>query len=95
MAFREVRVFEVREVLRLWLRGEGLRAAERLAGVAGKTVHRYVDAALEAGPARDGGVEPGVRRVRSGERVRGRPGPGALPAGQGFVFTLHLLVLVR
>jgi hypothetical protein len=25
MAFREVRVFEVREVLRLWLRGEGQR----------------------------------------------------------------------
>lgn len=25
MAFREVRVFEVREVLRLWLRGEGFR----------------------------------------------------------------------
>ena len=26
MAFREVRVFEVREVLRLFLRGEGLRS---------------------------------------------------------------------
>jgi hypothetical protein len=26
MAFREVRVFEVREVLRLWLAGEGLRS---------------------------------------------------------------------
>lgn len=24
MAFREVRVYEVREVLRLWLRGEGV-----------------------------------------------------------------------
>jgi hypothetical protein len=33
MSFREVRVFEVREVLRLWLRGEGLRTVERLAGV--------------------------------------------------------------
>ena len=33
MAFREVRMFEVREVLRLWLRGEGLRAIERLAGI--------------------------------------------------------------
>jgi hypothetical protein len=29
MAFREVRVFEV---LRLWLRGEGFRGVERLAG---------------------------------------------------------------
>jgi hypothetical protein len=32
MAFREVRVFEVREVLRLWLAGEGIRATERLVG---------------------------------------------------------------
>ena len=35
MAFREVPVFEVREVLRLWLLGHGLRAIERLARVVG------------------------------------------------------------
>jgi len=46
MAFREVRVFEVREVLRLWLRGEGVRATERLAGVDRKTVRRYVAASV-------------------------------------------------
>lgn len=57
MAFREVRVFEVREVLRLWLRGEGIRAAERLAGVDRKTVRRYVVAAVELGLVRDGGEE--------------------------------------
>ena len=45
MAFREVRVFEVREVLRLWLAGEGLRSVERLAQVDRKTVRRYVTAA--------------------------------------------------
>ena len=33
MAFREVRVFEIREVLRLWLRGEGFRSIERLGPV--------------------------------------------------------------
>lgn len=33
MAFREVPVFEVREVLRLWLRGETLRGIERLSRV--------------------------------------------------------------
>ncbi len=54
MAFREVRVFEVREVLRLWLRGEGLRSV-RLAGVDRKTVRRYVTAAEELGLVRDGG----------------------------------------
>ena len=45
MAFREVRVFEVREVLRLWLAGDGLRAVERLSGVDRKTVRRYVTTA--------------------------------------------------
>jgi transposase len=57
MAFREVRVFEVREVLRLWLRGEGFRAVERLAGVDRKTVRRYVGVAVALGLSRDGGEE--------------------------------------
>jgi hypothetical protein len=56
MAFREVPMFEVREVLRLWLGGEGLRAVARLSRVDRKTVRRYVDAALEAGVVADGGV---------------------------------------
>ena len=55
MGFREVPVFEVREVLRLWLRGEGLRAIERLARVDRKTVRRYVAAAVDSGVDRGGG----------------------------------------
>ena len=55
MAFREVRVYEVREVLRLWLAGEGLRSVERLSQVDRKTVRRYVDAAVGLGLDRDGG----------------------------------------
>jgi transposase len=54
MVFREVRVFEVREILRLWMRGESLRAVERLAGVDRKTVRRYVEAATGFGVVRDG-----------------------------------------
>jgi transposase len=57
MAFREVRVFEVREVLRLWLRGESVRSMERLAGLDRKTVRRYVAAAEGVGLVRDGGEE--------------------------------------
>jgi len=50
-------MFEVREVLRLWLGGEGLRAVARLSRVDRKTVRRYVEAAIEAGVIVDGGVE--------------------------------------
>ena len=57
MAFREVRVFEVREVLRLWLAGEGIRSVERLALVDRKTVRRYVAAVEALGVVRGGGED--------------------------------------
>jgi len=49
MAFREVAVVEVREVLRAWLSGDGLRTVGESAGVDRKTARRYVQAAVEAG----------------------------------------------
>jgi transposase len=56
VAFREVGVHEVREVLRHWLGGElGLRPIAERAGVDRKTARRYVDAAVAAGVVRDGG----------------------------------------
>jgi transposase len=55
MAFREVSVTVIREVLRLWVRGEGLRSIERLVSLDRKTVRRYVQAAVAAGLVRDGG----------------------------------------
>jgi predicted DNA-binding transcriptional regulator YafY len=55
MAYREVSVIEIREVLRLWLGGQSLREVTRLAGVDRKTVRRYVQAAQAAGVAREGG----------------------------------------
>ncbi|MBS1837286.1 MAG: IS21 family transposase [Actinobacteria bacterium] len=57
MAFREVRVFEIREVLRLWLRGKGQRPISKLAGLDRKTVRRYIDAAVELGLDRAGGED--------------------------------------
>ena len=57
MAFREVRVYEVKEVLRLWLRGKGTRPIAALVGLDRKTVQRYIAAAAEAGLERDGGED--------------------------------------
>ncbi len=57
MGFREVSVVEVREVLRGWLEGLGLRRAAERAGVDRKTARRYVAAAQAAGLTREAGVE--------------------------------------
>jgi hypothetical protein len=56
MAFREVDVVEVREVLRGWLDGGGLRTIAERAGVDRKTARRYVEAAQAAGLTRDAGL---------------------------------------
>jgi transposase len=55
MAFREVLVTQVIEVLRAWLEGQGKRPAAARAGVNVKTAARYIRAAQEAGLLRDGG----------------------------------------
>ncbi|MFP5072218.1 hypothetical protein ACLFMI_21460 [Pseudonocardia nantongensis] len=57
MAYREVFVIEIREVLRAWLAGKGLRKIAEQTGVDRKTARRYVDAAVAAGLVRDGGEE--------------------------------------
>jgi transposase len=49
MAFREVSVVGVKEILRLWLMGHGTRSIARHAQIDRKTVRRYVEAALAAG----------------------------------------------
>jgi hypothetical protein len=80
-------VIEIREVLRAWLSGSGLRTVAARAGVDRKTARRYVDAAVAAGLDRDCGVEqlsdeligtvvtavPADRR----DRCCARPGVGA------------------
>lgn len=57
MAYRELHVVEIREVLRLWARGHGLRTVARRTGVDRKTVRRYVEAAEKAG------LKPGAEVV--------------------------------
>src|ERR1700738_1517909 len=48
MSYREVSVIEIREMLRLWLQGLGLREVARLSGTDRKTVRRYVDRAFSS-----------------------------------------------
>lgn len=68
-------MIEIREILRLWLEGRGLRVVARLSGTDRKTVRRYVEMARSCGVDRDGGacqltdellaaVIAGVRRKR-------------------------------
>ncbi|WP_245547573.1 hypothetical protein [Nocardia brevicatena] len=75
MSYREVSMIEIREMLRLWLQGRGLREVARLSGTDRKTVRRYVERAQSCGVDRDSGVEQltdglltavitGVRRKR-------------------------------
>jgi hypothetical protein len=78
VAFREVGVHEIREVLRLWLRGEGIRSVARLARVDRKTVRRYVEVAQACGLARAGGERQLGDELLSAvaERVRPHRGDG-------------------
>jgi transposase len=55
--FREVSVVEIREVLRGWLAGHGLRVVATRAGVDRNTARRYVEAAVAASLDRAGGDE--------------------------------------
>ena len=81
MGFREVSVIEVREVLRSWLEGAGLRTVAERAGVDRKTARRYVQAAVAAGLDRSAGfaavddelVGAVVSAVRSAARTGSRP----------------------
>src|SRR5262252_4341456 len=90
MVFREVSVVEIREVLRSWLAGAGLRTAAAQAGVDRKTARRYVEAAVAAGLSRDGGagqltdelvgqVAEAVRPVRPGGHGQAWEASGGLP----------------
>jgi hypothetical protein len=57
MAYREMGMVEVREIVRRWLAGDGIRAIARGTGRDRKTVRAYVRAAVAVGVAR-GGAPP-------------------------------------
>ena len=55
MAFREISVVQIKEVLRLWLKGAGERTIAQAVGIDRKTVHRYIASATGLGLSRAGG----------------------------------------
>lgn len=67
MAYREFSVTEIREVLRIWLKGKGFRAVAQLCNVDRKTVRRYIEVAQELGVERPS--TPGTRVVLSDELI--------------------------
>lgn len=80
MAFREVLVTQVKEVLRAWLGGAGKRPAARRADVDVKTALRYIKAAQAAGLVRDGGESQLTDELLGAVVAAVRP---ARPAGHG------------
>lgn len=56
MAFREVEMIEVKEVLRQWLEGAGKKTVARWVGVDPKTARSYIALADQCGLKREAGV---------------------------------------
>ena len=58
MAYRELFVLEIKEVLRLWAHGHGYRKVARMTTVDRKAVRRYIEAAQALGLSQDEGGRP-------------------------------------
>jgi len=83
MAYREVGMVQVREILRRWLAGDGLRSIARAMGVDRKTVAEYVRLAQAAGVAR-GGASPSEAQILALSACRrpGRPSITTVPSAE-------------
>lgn len=77
MAFLEVHMVQVREIIRRWQAGENKMAIGRASGVSARTVGRYIEAAASLGVSQDG--EPPGDEVLSQLLRRNHPGPLPTP----------------
>lgn len=74
MAYREIGMVEVKEVLRLWLKGHGFRAISRLTPADRKTVRRYVEVAEDEGLCREADESQLTDELLGRVAVRIKPG---------------------
>ncbi len=58
MAFLEVHMVQVREIIRRWQAGENKTAISRVSGVSPRTVGRYIAAAMALGVSQGGEPPP-------------------------------------
>ena len=79
MAYREVTMVEVKEVLRLWLRGRPQKAIARTAGVARNTVRSYVKAAVAEGLTKESGEAALTDEVFAEVLIRLKGGRSEVP----------------
>src|SRR5438445_2095789 len=85
--FREVHMTEVKEVLRLWQMGQGIRRTRELTGLDRKTIRRYLAAAEEIGLRQDSEISDAdvgavIASVRPSRQGQGRGGDWDLLHGQ-------------
>lgn len=83
MAYREVTMFEVTEVLRLWLSGLGNKRIARQLGLDVKTVRRYVKRAAECGLKREQGPAA-LTETLVGSMMEELQPAGGRPRGDGW-----------
>lgn len=83
--YREVSVIEVRELLRVWMAGAGLRRVAVLAGVDRKTARDYTNAAVLAGLDRAGDLDQLTDELIGAVIEAVRPGR---PDGHGHTWEL-------
>lgn len=98
MAFREVRVLEVKEVLRLWQSGVGKKRMAAQLGMDVKTVRRYVRLAEQCGLGPSSDLEAAVAAVAErldSAKARTRGAAWELCAGQGDFIAGRLKAGVR
>jgi len=90
MAYREVGMVHVREIVRRWLAGDGLRSIARALGVDRKTVAEYVRLAHAAGIER-GGTPPNEAQLDALAACRrpGRPAATTEPSAEVRALVAH------